>query len=125
MSNVMNKVILVGHLGNDPEIRFTIHGRKVARFSLATNEFWNDQEQRHEHTEWHRIVAWRSLAQVAEDYLKKGSRIFMEGRLRTRTWYDQEGCKRLRTEILMDRMLMLDQPPSTLQALVEDDDEIQ
>lgn len=111
MSNVLNKVILIGHLGHDPEIRYTSSGIKVARFSLATSEVWHCEEEKHVHTEWHKIVAWRNLAEIVNDYLSSGSKIFLEGRLRTKRWYDSDGIQRNKTEISMDKMLMLDPPP--------------
>ena len=108
MSRSVNKVILIGNLGRDPELRYTSGGTPVANFSVATTERWRNQEgEMQEHTEWHNIVAWRRLAEVAGEYLKKGSRIYLEGKIRTRTW-EQEGQKRYRTEIMLDNMLMLD-----------------
>lgn len=112
MSGAINKVLLVGHLGKDPELRFTPHGTKVARFSLATNEIWNKDGERREHTEWHHIVAWSRLAEIADQYLVKGSRIYLEGRLRNSSWDDAEGIRRKKTEIYADKMVMLDPAPA-------------
>lgn len=104
----INKAILVGNLGKDPEIRSLETGVKVASFSLATNESYKNKEgQRVEQTEWHNIVMWRGLAEVAEKYLKKGSQIYLEGKIRSRTWDDKEGNKRATTEIIADTFTML------------------
>jgi single-strand DNA-binding protein len=104
----INKVIFVGNLGKDPEIRSLDNGVKVASFSLATSESYKNKEgQRVEQTEWHNIVMWRGLAEVAEKYLKKGSQIYLEGKIRTRSWDDKEGNKRYTTEIIADTFTML------------------
>ncbi|MCU0429467.1 MAG: single-stranded DNA-binding protein [Cytophagaceae bacterium] len=103
----VNKVILVGNLGKDPEIRALDNGRKVARFSLATSESYTDRNgQRQEKTEWHNIVFWGNIADVIEKYLRKGSQIYMEGKLATRS-YDQDGIKKYITEIEGQTMTML------------------
>lgn len=108
MANGVNKVILIGNLGKDPELRYTPNGTAVASFSIATNERWKDKEGNfQDHTEWHRIVAWRKLAETVGEYLKKGSQVYIEGKLRTRTWEDQNGTKRTTTEIVADSMQML------------------
>ncbi len=105
----VNKVILLGNLGNDPEVRALENGTKVATLSLATSETYTDKDgNRQEQTEWHRIVLWRRTAEVAEKYLKKGSKIFVEGRLKTRSWTDKDNITRYTTEIVGDRMQMLD-----------------
>jgi single-strand DNA-binding protein len=115
----VNKVILVGNLGKDPEVRSLESGTKVASFSLATTESYKNKEgQKVEQTEWHNIVMWRGLAEVAEKYLRKGGQIYLEGKIRTRTWDDKEGNKRYTTEIIADTFTMLgskreDAPPST------------
>jgi len=104
----VNKVILIGNLGGDPELRQTPGGTSVATFTLATNESWVDKDgNRQEKTEWHRIVAWRRLAEICGEYLAKGRQVYIEGRLRTRTWEDKQGQQRKTTEIEADRMLML------------------
>jgi len=104
----INKVILIGNLGKDPEIRSLENSVKVASFSLATSESYKNKEgQKVEQTEWHNIVMWRGLAEVAEKYLKKGSQIYMEGKIRTRSWDDKEGNKRYTTEIIADTFTML------------------
>jgi len=104
----VNKVILLGNLGKDPEIRTLERGDKVASFSLATSETYKNKEgQKVEQTEWHNIVMWRGLAEVAEKYLKKGSQIFLEGKIKTRSWDDKEGNKRYTTEIIADTFTMI------------------
>ena len=105
----INKVMLIGNLGSDPELRFTPSGVQVANFSLATTESWTDKSgERQERAEWHRIVLWRRLAEVAGQYLKKGSKIYIEGKLQTRSWEDQSGQKRYTTEVVANSMEMLD-----------------
>ena len=107
----VNKVILIGNLGRDPEVRSTQNGTPVANFTLATNEVWTDKAgARQERTEWHRIVAWGKQAEVARDYLTKGKQVFIEGALQTRQWDDREGHKRTTTEIKASRMVMLGRP---------------
>jgi single-strand DNA-binding protein len=111
----VNRVILIGNLGKDPEIRSLEGGVKVANFSLATTETYKGKNgEKVEQTEWHNIVLWRGLAEVAESYLKKGNSVFIEGKIRTRDWTDKDGNKRYTTEIVADNMVMLssrrDQP---------------
>jgi single-strand DNA-binding protein len=107
MSGV-NKVILVGNLGSDPELRHTQSGTPVANFRMATNEFFTNREgQREERTEWHRIVAFGRLAEICGQYLKKGRQVYIEGRLRTRDWEDQNGNRRFTTEVTATQMVML------------------
>ena len=104
----VNKVILVGNLGRDPEMRYMPSGDAVASFSIATTETWKDKSgQRQEQTEWHRISMFGKQAEVAGQYLKKGSSVYVEGRLETRKWTDKEGQERQTTEIRADRMQML------------------
>jgi single-strand DNA-binding protein len=104
----VNKVILVGNLGNDPEVRYMPNGNAVANLSLATSESWKDpQGQMQERTEWHRLTMYRRLAEIAGEYLKKGSQIYVEGKLQTRKWQDQSGQDRYTTEIIVDQMQML------------------
>lgn len=105
---MVNKVILIGNVGADPDIRYLDGGVAVARFSLATTESYkNKNGERIDQTEWHNIVLWRGLAEVAEKYVKKGMRLYIEGRIRTRSWDDQNGVKRYTTEIQGDNMQML------------------
>jgi single-strand DNA-binding protein len=104
----INKVILVGNLGRDPEVRYTPSGTAVANFTLATTETWTDRDgQKQSHTEWHRIVAWRRLGEICGEYLSKGKQVYIEGRIRTREWEDQDGNKRKTTEIEAQTMQML------------------
>ena len=105
----VNRVILIGNLGKDPEVRTLEGGAKVANFPLATTETYKNRSgDRAEHTEWHNIVLWRGLAEVAERFLKKGNSVYIEGKLRTRSWDDQEtGNKRYITEVIADNMTML------------------
>ncbi|MBT4502603.1 MAG: single-stranded DNA-binding protein [Gemmatimonadetes bacterium] len=104
----VNKVILIGNLGADPEIRFTPSGAQVANVNLATSESWTDKSGEHqERAEWHRIVLWRKLAEIAGQYLKKGSRVYIEGKLQTRSWEDQKGQKRYMTEVVANNIEML------------------
>ena len=104
----VNKVILVGNLGKDPEVRHLDNGIAVANFSLATTEsYTNKQGERVNQTEWHNIVLWRGLADVAEKYLKKGNSVYVEGKISTRKWEDKEGNTRYSTDIIADKMTML------------------
>jgi single-strand DNA-binding protein len=104
-----NRAIVVGHLGKDPEVRVTPTGRQVANFTVATNETWVDNNgNRSDHTEWHRIVAWGKQAELAGDYLKKGRQVCIEGRLQTRNWDDKTGVKHSTTEIVASRITFLD-----------------
>lgn len=105
----VNKAILIGRLGADPEIRYTPSGRPVTNLRMATNEIWKDKEgQQQDRTEWHNIVLWDKLAEISAEYLKKGSHVYVEGRLQTRTWEGQDGTQRRTTEIVAMRMQMLD-----------------
>lgn len=109
MARGVNKVILIGNLGNDPDIRYTQGGAAVANISLATAESWRDKDsgEQQERTEWHRIVFFGRLAEIVGEYLKKGSQIYVEGRLQTRKWQDKEGKDRYTTEIVANDMQML------------------
>ncbi len=105
----INKVILIGHLGKDPEVRYLEGGSVVANIRMATSEsYTNKSGERVDQTEWHSVVFWRKLAEIAEKYLRKGSLIYVEGKLQTRSWEDKEGNKRYTTEIVGDSMTMLD-----------------
>lgn len=106
----VNKVILIGNLGADPEVRHLQNGASVANFRLATSETYRDRQtgERREQTEWHNVVAWRGLAEITEKYLRKGSKVYVEGKLRTRQWQDKDGNTRYTTEIQADEMTMLD-----------------
>jgi single-strand DNA-binding protein len=105
----LNKVMIIGNLTRDPEVKTTPSGITVASFGVATNLIWTDSSgQRQEKVEFHNIVAWRRLAEICGQYLRKGSKIYLEGRLQTRDWTGQDGIKRYRTEIIMENMIMLD-----------------
>lgn len=109
----INKVILVGNLGKDPDVRTVSSGAQVANFPIATSESYTNKEgQRVEKTEWHNIVVWRGLANIAEKYLKKGSKVYVEGKIRTRNYEDRDGVKKYITEIEVSDMLMLDKAGS-------------
>lgn len=104
----LNKVMIIGNLGKDPEIRVIPSGAKVANFSIATTESYTGKDgQKQDKTEWHNIVMWRGLAEIAEKYLRKGSQVYVEGKLSTRSWDDQSGNKRYMTEIIADNLVML------------------
>ena len=107
---MINKAILVGNLGRDPEMRYTQDGSAVANFSVATTERWTDRasNERREQTEWHRVVCFRRLAEICGEYLHKGSKVYIEGRLQTRSWEGQDGQTRYTTEIVARDMKMLD-----------------
>jgi len=105
----LNKVMIIGNLVRDPEVKTTPSGVSVASFSVATSFVWKDASgQKQEKAEYHNIVAWRKLADIIGQYLKKGSKIYLEGRLQTRDWTGQDGAKKYRTEIILDNMIMLD-----------------
>lgn len=105
----LNKVMIIGNLTRDPEVRNTPSGQSVASFAVATNLIWTDQSgQRQEKVEFHNVVAWRRLADICGQYLRKGSKVYVEGRLQTRDWAGQDGVKRYRTEIVLENMIMLD-----------------
>ena len=114
MARGVNKVILIGNLGNDPDVRFTPNGGAVANLSIATSESWKDRNtgQQQDRTEWHRVVIFGKLAEIAQQYLRKGSKVYLEGKLQTRKWQGQDGQDRYTTEIVIDgfsgQMQMLD-----------------
>lgn len=109
MAMNLNKVMLIGNITRDPEVRATPTGQSVSSFSIATNRRWKDQSgQAKEQVEYHNIVAWRKLAEIVGQYVKKGSKVYVEGRLQTRSWDDQSGTKRYRTEIIAENLIMLD-----------------
>jgi single-strand DNA-binding protein len=115
MPKSVNKVILIGNLGKDPEIKYTPSGVPVAKFSLATNERYKDKSgEWQDRTEWHNIVAWQRLAEIVGDYVKKGSKIYVEGRLQTSSWEDkQSGEKKYRTEVIAQDLVLLDRRGDT------------
>ncbi len=113
----LNKIMLIGHLGKDPEIRSTPDGSPVATFSLATSENWTDKNgSRQEHTEWHNIVAWNRLAELSRRFLSKGRQVYIEGRIRSREWTDREGNKRRTTEVIALQMVLLGSRPQNIEA---------
>lgn len=110
MARGINKVILIGNLGRDPEVRYTPNGNAVANISIATSESWKDKQtgEQQERTEWHRVVMFGRLGEIAGEYLKKGSKVYVEGKLQTRKWQDQNGQDRYSTEVIANEMQMLD-----------------
>ena len=115
MARRINKAILIGHLGQNPEVKYTPSGQAVCNISVATTESWNDKNtgEKVERTEWHRVVFFRRLAEIAGEYLRKGSQVYVEGRLQTRKWQDQGGNERYTTEIVANDMQMLGSKGST------------
>ena len=109
MARGINKVILVGHLGNDPEVRHSGSGAAIANISLATSEAWKDKQtgEQNERTEWHRVVMFNRLGEIAGEYLRKGSLVYIEGKLQTRKWQDKDGQDRYSTEVVANEMQML------------------
>lgn len=110
MARGVNKVILIGHIGTDPDLRYMPSGNAATTLSVATNESWKDKQtgERQERTEWHRVVCFNRLGEIAGEYVKKGSRVYIEGSLRTRKWQDQQGADRYTTEIVASDLQMLD-----------------
>jgi single-strand DNA-binding protein len=116
----LNKILLIGNLGKDPEIRYTPDGSPVATFSLATSESWTDKNgSKQEHTEWHTIVAWNRLADLSKRFLSKGRQVYIEGRLRSREWNDRDGNKRRTTEVIATQMVLLGSRSQTAEAGVQ------
>lgn len=116
----LNKVLLIGRLGKDPDIRYTPDGSPVASFSLATSENWTDKSgTRQERTEWHNIVAWNKLADICKQFLSKGRQVYIEGRIQTHEYTDREGAKRRITEIIASQMVMLGSRPQGAEAGVQ------
>jgi single-strand DNA-binding protein len=114
MSRGLNKVMIIGNLGRDPEMRYTPSGKPVTTFSVATSRTWNTSEgEKREETEWFNIVAWSSLAEICKQYLTKGQQVYIEGRLQTRRWDDQEGNKHTSVEIVANEMIILSERRDT------------
>ena len=108
MSRGLNKVMIIGHLGRDPEMRYTPSGKPVTTFTVATSRTWNSTDgERHTETEWFNIVAWGNLAEICKQYLVKGQQVYIEGRLQTRRWDDKEGIKHTSVEVVANEMMML------------------
>ena len=124
----LNKVMLIGNLGQDPEVNYTAAGQTVARFTIATTErFKNKAGEQEDRTEWHKIVAWGKLAEIVRDYVEKGKSVYIEGKLQTRKWQSNSGVEKYTTEIIADKLQMLSparqqQSSSTYEPPVEDDD---
>ncbi len=115
MSRGLNKLMIIGHLGRDPEMRYTPSGKPVTTFSVATSRTWHSTDgERHEDTEWFNIVAWGGLAEICNQHLHKGMQVYVEGRLQTRRWEDAEGNKHFATELVAKEMIMLGEKPDTL-----------
>jgi single-strand DNA-binding protein len=120
MAKELNKVQLTGRLGADPEMRFTPQGHAVTTFRVASNRSWRSSDgEAHEDTEWFRVVAWNKLAEVCNQFLAKGARVYVEGRLQTRQWQDQEGQTRYSTEVIANDMIMLDTRRDTSESLAD------
>ncbi|MBM4210910.1 MAG: single-stranded DNA-binding protein [Gammaproteobacteria bacterium] len=115
----VNKVILVGNVGNDPEVRYTANGQAIANLSIATSEVWRDKAtgEKQERTEWHRVVFFGKAAEIVRDYVKKGAKLYVEGALRTRKWEDKNGAERYTTEVVSSDLQMID--ARTDQSIVE------
>jgi single-strand DNA-binding protein len=127
MSRGLNKVLIIGNLGRDPEMRYTPSGRPVTTFSVATSRTWNTAEgEKRVETEWFNVVAWSSLAEICKQYLTKGQQVYIEGRLQTRHWDDTEGNKHTSVEIVASEMIMLgdrrDSDSSTIDETIEEDE---
>jgi single-strand DNA-binding protein len=121
MAKELNKVQLTGRLGADPEMRFTPQGNPVTTFRVASNRSWRSADgEAHEDTEWFRVVAWNKLAEVCNQYLVKGARVYVEGRLQTRQWQDQEGQMRYNTEVIANDMIMLDSRRDMPESYIDD-----
>jgi single-strand DNA-binding protein len=117
MAGSVNKVILIGNLGKDPEIRRLENGNAVGNFTLATSEVYTDKStgEKRESTDWHDIVVWRNLAEISEKYLRKGYKVYVEGKLKKRSWQDKEGITRYTTEVIADEMTILSRPEGSNQ----------
>jgi len=117
MAKGLNKVMIIGNLGRDPDMRYTPSGKPVASFSVATSRTWvNSEGERCDATEWFNVVAWGNLAEICKQYLRKGSRVYIEGRLQTRSWDDAEGNRHYRTELVANEMIVLDGRPPAMES---------
>jgi len=122
MSRGLNKVMIIGNLGRDPEMRYTPSGKPVTTFSVATSRTWNTSEgEKREETEWFNVVAWSSLAEICKQYLTKGQQVYIEGRLQTRHWDDQEGNKHTSIEIVANEMIILSERRESTESSAEQD----
>ena len=123
MSRGLNKMMIIGHLGRDPEMRYTPSGRPVTTFSVATTRSWHSADgERHEETEWFNIVSWGSLAEICNQHLRKGQQVYVEGRLQTRRWEDSEGNKHYTTELVAKEMIILGEKRESYMAEDADED---
>ncbi|NOY98311.1 MAG: single-stranded DNA-binding protein [Chloroflexi bacterium] len=126
MSRGLNKVMIIGHLGRDPEMRYTPSGRPVTTFSVAVSRSWNSSDgERHSETEWFNVVAWGHLAEICKKYLTKGQQVYIEGRLQTRRWEDKEGTKRTSVEVVANEMMMLGDRRDNRQSQGEDKSDVE
>ena len=131
MSRGLNKVMIIGHLGRDPEMRYTPSGRPVTTFTVATSRTWNSTDgERHTETEWFNVVAWGNLAEICKQYLTKGQQVYIEGRLQTRRWEDNEGVKHTSIEIVANEMMILGDrrdsaAPQPVDTSLADEDQIE
>ncbi|MCK5054059.1 MAG: single-stranded DNA-binding protein [Anaerolineales bacterium] len=124
MSRGLNKLMIIGHLGRDPEMRYTPSGRPVTTFSVATSRTWQSADgERHEDTEWFNVVAWGGLAEICKQHLQKGMQVYVEGRLQTRRWEDAEGNKHFTTELVAKEMIMLSEKKEKLITSFDQDEE--
>jgi single-strand DNA-binding protein len=122
MSRGLNKVMIIGHLGRDPEMRYTPSGRPVTTFSVATSRTWNTSNgERHTETEWFNVVAWGNLAEICKQYLSKGQQVYVEGRLQSRQWEDKEGNKHSSVEVVANEMIMLSERHESEEDTTEND----
>ena len=122
MSRGLNKVMIIGHLGRDPEMRYTPSGRPVTTFSVATSRTWNTSNgERHTETEWFNVVAWGNLAEICKQYLNKGQQVYVEGRLQSRQWEDKEGNKHSSVEVVANEMIMLSERHESEEDTTEND----
>ncbi len=124
MSRGLNKLMIIGHLGRDPEMRYTPSGKPVTTFSVATSRTWHSTDgEHHEDTEWFNVVAWAGLAEMCNQHLQKGMQVYVEGRLQTRRWEDAEGNKHFTTELVAKEMIMLGEKKEALRTSVDLDEE--
>lgn len=124
MARGLNKVMIIGHVGREPEMRYTPGGRPVTSFSVATSRSWTSSDgERREETEWFNVVAWGTLAEICKSHLSKGQQVYVEGRLQTRGWEDDTGKKHFRTELVANEMILLGDRRSTFQDTEYEDDE--
>jgi single-strand DNA-binding protein len=124
MSRGLNKLMIIGHLGRDPEMRYTPSGKPVTTFSVATSRTWHSADgERHEDTEWFNVVAWGGLAEICNQHLHKGMQVYVEGRLQTRRWEDAEGNKHFTTELVAKEMIMLGEKKETLRTSFDQEEE--